>query len=128
MSKSICNGIQVDVSTAFVPNYKIQKPYANYFSYQITIKNLTSQPVQLISRYWNIWDSVGVKEEINGMGVVGLQPTIGPYESFSYTSGCPTISNFGRMKGSYILINLETQQTFSVKIPQFELITPFSFN
>ncbi len=128
MAKSICNGVQVNVSTAYIPNYKIQKPYHHYFSYQITIKNLTSQPVKIISRNWKIWDSLGIKEEIVGMGVVGLQPIIKPYESFSYTSGCPTISNFGKMQGYYQLINLENNQSFNVNIPPFELITPFVLN
>ncbi|MHA8066804.1 Co2+/Mg2+ efflux protein ApaG [Aquirufa sp. ROCK2-A2] len=128
MPESIYNGFFVSVKTTQILDYEIQRPYQFYFSYQITIKNLSEQPAQLISRFWKIVDGAGNTENVNGLGVVGLQPVIEPGMSFTYSSGCPLISNFGQMSGHYNFLNLDTKSSFKVIIPPFELIPTFALN
>jgi ApaG protein len=124
MSEGISNGFYIEVITELLNDYQVQAPYQYFFSYQITIKNLSSQPAQLISRSWRIFDSMGRVEHVNGMGVVGLQPVIEPGNAFTYTSGCPLISGLGKMSGHYQMLNLHTKTSFTVKIPPFDLICP----
>lgn len=121
-------GFTIKVETSYIPTYEIQKPFQYFFAYQITIKNDSKQASQLVSRFWEITDSIGHQEVVNGLGVVGLQPIIEVGESFTYTSGCPLISTMGKMKGYYTFLNLADQSTFKVEIPEFELIANFVLN
>lgn len=128
MVESTSNGFQIKINSSYIPSYEMQAPFAYFFSYQITIKNISNQTGQLVSRFWLITDGIGRTEEVNGLGVVGEQPIIDPGNSFTYTSGCPLISPFGTMQGNYTFLNLMTKQTFKVEIPLFELIPKFALN
>ena len=98
------------------------------FAYTITIENKSKFAVQLLDRHWEIFDSQGEYQIVDGEGVIGKQPILQPNESFSYTSGCQLNSDYGKMKGHYYFQNLETKQGFSVDIPEFALLTPFKLN
>jgi ApaG protein len=128
MPESIYNGFYVAVKTSQILDYELQNSYNFYFAYQITIKNLSEQPAQLISRFWKIVDGAGNVENVNGLGVVGLQPVIEPGMSFTYSSGCPLINSVGQMSGHYNFLNLESKSSFKVIIPPFELIPTFALN
>jgi ApaG protein len=60
--------------------------------------------------------------------VVGQKPILEPNTSFTYTSGCPLMSEFGKMSGYYTFLNLNSQETFQVEIPAFSLTTIFAQN
>ncbi|MEK6547252.1 MAG: Co2+/Mg2+ efflux protein ApaG [Bacteroidota bacterium] len=120
--------ISIEVIASHIPDMEIQKPYQYFFSYQITILNRSSQPVQLVSRYWQILDGGLQQEIVKGLGVVGQQPILEPNTSFTYTSGCPLMAEFGKMSGHYTFLNLANQETFQVEIPAFSLTTTFSQN
>ena len=49
-------------------------------------------------------------------------------EDYQYVSGCNLKSEMGRMHGTYVMENLDTQQLFEVNIPAFEMVTPFKYN
>ena len=98
------------------------------FAYHITIENLSSHPVQLLRRHWVIYDSSGSKRQIDGEGVVGLQPIIAPGEQHDYVSGCNLKSEIGYMEGSYQMLREIDGQVFDVHIPRFSLIAPFRMN
>lgn len=120
--------ISIEVIANHIPDMEIQKPYQYFFSYQITILNRSNQPVQLVSRYWQILDGGLHEETVKGLGVVGQQPILEPKTSFTYTSGCPLMSEFGKMSGHYTFLNLTSQETFQVEIPAFSLTTTFAQN
>lgn len=128
MKENNTNKYIISVETTYMTDYELQFPYKYFFTYQITIQNLSDQTGQLISRFWKIKDGSGISEEVNGLGVVGLQPIIEPGESFRYTSGCPLISSIGKMEGHYLFTNLSDNSTFKVQIPAFELIPNFALN
>lgn len=100
-------------------------PADNHFvwAYQVRIENLGNDTVQLLNRYWRITDSMGRVQEVRGAGVVGEQPTLGPGESFEYTSGTPLPTPSGIMVGTY---EMETQsgERFDVAVPAFSLDSP----
>ena len=94
-----------------------------FFAYKMRIQNTSSQTVQLISRHWIIEDSHGRIEEVRGPGVVGLQPKIGPNQSFEYESACPLTTPSGSMRGVYLMLS-EAGENFSIRIPEFYLVSP----
>lgn len=128
MKKSNTNKYIISVETTYMSDYEMQLPYKYFFTYQITIQNLSEQTGQLVSRYWKIKDGSGINEVVKGLGVIGQQPVIAPGESFTYTSGCPLISSIGKMEGYYLFLNLVDNTTFKVQIPAFELIPKFALN
>lgn len=90
------------------------------FAYFITIENLGSDTVQLLRRQWYIQDSGGESLEVQGDGVVGKQPFIGPNESHSYNSFCVIKSFEGSMEGHYEMERADGQ-VIQVVIPRFIL-------
>ena len=83
------------------------------------------RPVQLLTRHWIITDGTGQVDEVHGPGVVGKQPTLGPGESFEYTSGCPLSTPFGIMEGTYQMVT-ESGETFDATIAPFTLSEPYT--
>lgn len=128
MPKLITNGISIDVKTSYQPEYSRPALLHFIFSYKICIENKTENNVQLLKRHWHIFDSSGFKSEVKGEGVVGLQPVIISGESFCYESGCNLKSDWGKMFGTYLFLNLFTNQEFEVVIPSFELIANYKLN
>lgn len=51
-----------------------------------------------------------------------------PGEQFTYSSACDLSSTLGRMKGSYLMERQSDGHRFSVEIPAFLLLYPFSSN
>lgn len=109
-----------DVSDAAEPSF--------VFAYRIELENMGNTPVQLISRYWEISDSLAETKIVEGEGVVGEQPVIIPGESFQYVSWCSLTSELGKMSGTYIFKDLSNENMFKVEIPEFILQTPARLN
>ena len=72
--------------------------------------------------------SNGILKEVEGDGVVGVQPELPPGETYQYMSGCNLRSEIGRMHGTYLMENIKTGRTFNVIIPAFELEAPLKLN
>jgi len=128
MVTQITRGIKISVLTSFegtyFKNYKIH--FA--FSYEITIENHSKDSVQLMSRHWEIFDSLNDKEIVDGEGVIGKKPVLKPGESHTYSSGCLLSSPFGAMKGYFNMINFTSTRNFRVIVPNFKLSAPFALN
>ncbi|MDE1191044.1 MAG: Co2+/Mg2+ efflux protein ApaG [Arachidicoccus sp.] len=128
MTFQISQGIRVNVET-FYQNDQSRPLMNEYlFAYRITIENHNSYAVRLMRRHWYIFDSTGKRDEVEGEGVVGLQPFIEPDNFFQYVSGCNLNSEIGRMYGEYTMENEATKETFTVLIPSFDLIAPSKLN
>lgn len=128
MTKAITQGIQVSVETHFCGMKQHLKQKHFVFDYFITIENLSLTTVQLLSRYWEIYDSLNQPEIVQGDGVIGQQPVLKPGQKHAYKSGCILSSNCGCMKGYYTMLDLEKNSIFSVKIPTFQLQTESILN
>lgn len=116
--------IHVAVTPAYLDDQSDPDEDRYVWAYTITIENRGTEPVQLISRYWNIVDGMGRVDEVRGPGVVGLQPVIGPGESFEYTSGCPLETASGIMSGRYQM-RAASGTDFEAEIPAFLLESPY---
>jgi ApaG protein len=128
MVQQVTEGVSVTVETFYQPNQSNPVNSEFLFAYRITIENLSTMPIQLISRHWHIVDSNGTEREVEGEGVVGQQPIIQPSENYQYVSAANLRSDIGKMYGTYQMINLYNKKTFDVSIPEFQLVAPFKMN
>lgn len=128
METAITDDIRVSVEAMYQSMYS--KPLAKEYihAYRITIENLGGETVQLLNRHWYIWDSSGILREVEGDGVIGLQPTLTPDDIHQYVSGCPLKTDMGKMSGKYTMQRKSDGLLFDVMIPTFYLIPPFKFN
>ncbi len=128
MTSKISGGVKISVETFYQPEFSNPLNSEFMFAYRISIENSNSFPIKLLTRHWHIFDSNGSLKEVQGEGVVGVQPVIAPAEKYEYMSGCNLRSEIGRMHGTYLMENLHTQRTFTVLIPSFEMQVPFKMN
>lgn len=128
MASTISEGVQVSVETYYQQEYSNPLLSEYMFAYRIILENYNPFPVKLQRRHWYIFDSNGTYREVEGEGVVGVQPVLQPGEKYQYVSGCNLRTEMGRMHGTYQMENLDTNQLFTVSIPSFEMIVPFKSN
>ncbi len=128
MTSMITEGVQVSVETFYQEDYSNPMQGEYMFAYRVEIENYNSFPVQLHRRHWFIFDSNATRREVEGEGVVGVQPVILPGETYRYVSGCNLKTEMGRMVGTYQMENLDTREQFTVQIPSFEMIVPCKNN
>lgn len=128
MVTQITSGIKISVETLYEKDYSRPKLNEYIFSYTIVIENTNSFDVQLLRRKWSIVDANGNKREIEGIGIVGLQPYIAAGESYSYSSTCDLNTELGLMNGTYFMKNLDDDRELIVQVPKFKLIAPYKLN
>lgn len=128
MVSKITEGIKVIVEQFYQPDYSNPLQQEYMFAYRVTIENNNSFPVQLLRRHWFIQDSNTEQREVEGEGVIGVQPVIAPQSQYQYISGCNLKSEIGQMFGTYLMVNVHSREQFSVKIPVFQMEAPFKRN
>jgi ApaG protein len=128
MVQMITDGISISVETFYQPDYSNPMASEFMFAYRITIENNNTFPIKLLRRHWQIADSNGTHREVEGDGVVGVQPLLAPGESYQYVSGSNLRSEIGKMSGHYIMENQLDKKLFEVIIPEFKMIVPFKLN
>ena len=128
MSDTMTRGIRIRARAQFEPERSSPADRYYFFSYRIRIENRSERQVRLLSRHWEIVDSLAARRTVDGPGVVGETPLLAPGEQFAYTSHCDLRSGFGRMSGHYTMEVTEDGQRFEVEIPAFELLAPVAAN
>lgn len=128
MVEQITKGVKISVKTKY--NGSLYRNYRTYhnFSYYVTIENKSLETIQLISRFWKIFDSLNTIDIVEGEGVVGQTPVLEPQDTYTYKSNCFLLSTTGAMSGFYTMMNLDTHNNFDVAIPTFQLSTPVLLN
>ena len=128
MVTAITQGVKISVETIYQDEHSNPANEHYMFAYRIEIENLSEYAIQLMRRQWFIFDSNGSLREVEGEGVVGVQPVMEPGESYSYVSGCSLKTDMGSMKGNYAMVRLVDETPFNVDIPEFQLIVPHRLN
>lgn len=128
MTTQITAGVRVSVDVVYQSAYSNPEKLHFMFSYQITIENLSDDTIQLISRHWDIFDSIGEYKRVDGEGVVGEKPILPPGAIHQYTSGCNLKSDIGFMEGYYEMLKELDGSYFLVDIPRFNLIASYKQN
>ncbi len=114
--------IAVEVNPHYLPQYSDAIADSYFFTYDISIVNLSDEVVTLRKRYWHITDACGKVQEVSGDGVVGEEPTLFPGECFEYTSGVDLTTPWGKMHGHY-WFEVESGEMIRVNIDPFVLTT-----
>jgi ApaG protein len=128
MVTAITQGVKISVETIYQDEHSNPANEHFMFAYRIEIENLSDYAIQLMRRQWLIFDSNGSVRDVEGEGVVGIQPVIDPGKSYSYVSGCSLKTDIGSMKGHYTMNRLVDETPFNVDIPEFALIVPYKLN
>ena len=128
MVSAITQNIGVSVETFFQAQQS--KPDLDFFvySYRITIKNESEYTVQLLSRFWEIFDVIMEKRIVEGEGVIGEQPVLMPGQSYQYVSYCQLKTDAGSMKGYYTFQRQVDNFQFDAVIPEFILLPEYRRN
>ena len=112
MTSMISEGVEVSVESFYQPDYSNPISAEFMFAYRITIENHNQFPVKLLRRHWHIFDSNGQNREVEGEGVVGIQPVLNPGERYQYVSGCNLRTEMGKMYGTYLMENSNNKKEF----------------
>src|SRR5690554_6555669 len=125
MIAQITEGIKVSVETTFQSEYSHPEHEHFMYAYRVRIENLGDHSIQLLRRHWYIYDSCRKIREVQGDGVVGLQPVLQPGEHHEYVSGCHLTTDIGAMWGTYTMRRELDDSDFEVTIPRFMLMAPY---
>mmetsp|Transcript_18574 Transcript_18574/g.38061 ORF Transcript_18574/g.38061 Transcript_18574/m.38061 type:complete len:789 (+) Transcript_18574:130-2496(+) len=89
-SEIVTDKVRVSLTSSYRPERSESSQDKYCFAYNIRITNESDNPIQLVSRRFEI-QSVGLphKDVVSGPGVTGRQPILKPGESFEYTSTAP---------------------------------------
>jgi ApaG protein len=121
MVTAITGKIKVTVETYYQKQASDPNSQIHTFTYRITIENQSDSSVQVLGRFWNIYDSMAQMKTVEGEGVVGEQPVIVPGDSYQYVSWCQLQSEFGKMSGYYSIKKLDDNSRNIILIPEFVL-------
>ena len=78
MVSKISAGIEITVETFYQSDYSNPLKGEFMFAYRISLINHNKFTVKLLRRQWFIFDSNAEHREVEGEGVVGVQPVIPP--------------------------------------------------
>ena len=125
---AITHDIKITVLSEYQESVSVPDDENYVFTYRVVIENLGSEIVQILGRHWYIVDTVGLRQEVEGEGVVGEKPVIYPGQAYEYGSWCKLTAETGKMWGSYLVKRLSDNVKISVTIPEFMLIPDFRKN
>ncbi len=97
-----------------------------FFTYSVRIEYVGASDAfraQLTTRHWEITDSTGSVDRVDGPGVIGLYPVV--YRGcppFTYQSVCPLPTPTGSMRGSFQFRVESDRSTFDA------VVAPFTFD
>jgi ApaG protein len=122
--EAITDGVRIRVRPRFL--HDESEPGRGHFMWQYTVEveNGSTQAWTIARRHWRIVDSAGRVQAVDGDGVIGQTPTLGPGERFSYTSGAPLATPSGLMSGTYDLVGENGEEMVAI-IPAFSLDSPY---
>lgn len=124
-SDAVTNGIRVQVRPRFIAETSDPVGGRYNFEYHVTITNEGTDRVTLRHRHWRIVDGDGDAHEVEGEGVVGQQPELGPGERFEYQSYAPLMTHWGTMEGAFTF-EREDRSAFDAQVGRFFLVGPES--
>ena len=116
----ITDGIRVTATPYYVESHSDPDEPRYVFAYRIRIENVGAQAAQLRWRHWYIHDPAGGDSEVEGEGVVGVEPRLEPGQVHEYSSFCVLRGPRGHMEGFYEM-HRPDGTTFRAAIPRFQL-------
>ena len=118
-------GIRISVRSFFLEDQSEPDDRQYVWAYRVRIENTGGEQVRLLRRSWQITDARGRTQRVDGEGVLGEQPLLGPGDAFEYTSGTPLETPSGFMRGAYRMVETRSGENFDVAVPAFSLDSPY---
>lgn len=116
-------GLEVSVDDViYMPSLDAPDDRPFPFVYFITIRNNSPTTVTVKARKWVVRAANGETIVVEGDGVVGQFPRLGPGDEYSYNS-CHTISQDSHAEGAYFAQDDEGVN-YVVRIPGFDMELP----
>jgi ApaG protein len=84
--------------------------------------------MKLVRSQLEIYDSDGSFSELQSDGVTGVQPTIEAGGHYQCVEDCQLHFDIGKIRGSYLMDNIENGHQYKIFIPEFDLVAPFRNN
>ncbi len=131
MTSQTTQRVTVSAESFYQEEYSQPEDGQFVHAYRIKIENKGTVAVQLLSRSWEVIDATGERRHVEGEGVVGKQPLIGPGESYEYNSWVQFSTPIGAMEGSYVMSRTTDggrQNFFEVSVPRFLHLVPSVLN
>ena len=122
------NGITIEIASRYEKGHSKPSLKKHVHSYHVNIINKNEHATQLLRRQWFIHDSDQTIREVEGDGVIGVQPIIRPGGNHNYMSWSVLQTAIGKMHGNYTMLNLETKEEYIVEIPEFRLVADHKLN
>ena len=122
--EAVTDGVRIRVRARFLHDESEPGRGKFMWSYTVDVENESDRTWTIVRRHWRIVDSAGRRQDVDGDGVIGQTPTLGPGERFSYTSGAPLSAPSGMMSGTYDLVDEDGAQLVAT-IPVFSLDSPY---
>ncbi|MEY3027734.1 MAG: Co2+/Mg2+ efflux protein ApaG [Phycisphaerales bacterium] len=119
-SEVVTDGVRISVRPLYMAMQSSPEDGRYLFSYTVTIRNEGSERIRLATRHWIIIDSDGEERTVEGPGVVGQHPELGPGDSFEYSSFCPLLTPWGTMEGRFTFER--GGRSFDARIGRFYLV------
>ncbi|MEK7953813.1 ApaG domain [Luteolibacter sp. Y139] len=117
------DGLSVKVDDViYMPSLDAPDERPHPFVYFISIKNESDEKVTIRGRKWIVREDDGEVTVVEGDGVVGQSPVIGPGENFSYNSYHVTRGD-GTAEGAFFGETEDGEWVFT-RIPEFRLTVP----
>ena len=117
------DGLQVNVDdVVYMPNLEAPPDRPHPFVYFISIRNESDEHVTIRGRKWVVREGDGNVVVVEGEGVVGQSPSLGPGDDFSYNSYHVTATD-AVAEGAFFGTTADGRAVF-VRIPQFRLEVP----
>ncbi len=116
-------GLVVTVDrVVYMPQLDAPDDQPHPFAYFITVRNDSPHRLVLLRRKWVVYQNTGSTEVVEGDGIVGMTPELGPGQTFSYNSYHVTSS--GAEVGGAFFGETAAGDQFFVRIPAFSLTVP----
>lgn len=121
MSDVTTSGIRVGANAFYLPDESTPENREFVFGYRIVILNDSDRTVTLLTRHWDLIDGEGELRVVEGEGVVGQKPRLGPGEAFKYHSFAVLPTPWGTMEGRYTFRSEDNGPNFDADIGRFYL-------
>lgn len=112
--------LDIKINSVFLEDQSLPEESIYLWAYHITIINNYQEKIKIKRRIFEVIDSVGQKQIIEGVGVTGDQPEIEVGGKFEYASGVLLSHPSGFFSGRYVL-ELEDGSIVEEEIPSFSL-------
>ena len=120
-SETVTDGIRVTVRPEYMALQSSPDDKRFLFSSAVTSRNEVVARLRLATRHCLIVDADGEERVVEGPGVVGQHPELGPGDSFEYSSFCPMLTAWGTMEGHFTFEREGTR--FDAQVGRFYLVS-----